>query len=852
VPGFDDRLRRDLERLAAPPEGDPFDRVAQRRRKLPRTRRLQAAGLALAVLTASAGGSYGLYRAFGLDREPPRPPAVTSATERNGPIAFVVDPGEDSEIVVIDPDDATPRTLVGPEPLGGSVAWSPDGSRLAFDVLTEGLRGAIDVIEADGTGRRRIAELESITRGIAWSPQGDRLAVAPGRMGGLGLIDVATGARVELGEPPEACWDADPGWHPDGRRLAFVRTCQEHLPGAIDPDHHPSILTLDLDTGAPPGVLVDDGPYVGFLAGPSWSPDGTQIAFSHGGDITTIDVSSGARRALTSKSSDGLANHPVWSPDGMLLAYTHHGEGVMEVFTMRADGSRKGRITDASGRQVGKPSWAPATDREPPGDAAAIAYTESDHPEASTSRIVVAAADGTGRRVLVDDPEQRASGPAWSPDGARIAFALGDASTSDIWTVDVDSGALTRLTDDDPDDLQPSWSPDGTRIAFVSQREHFTAIYTMAADGSDVRRLTGPEWSAFDPEWSPDGGRIAFAFDPVDDVEASRVAVMEADGSNPRTLVSTLGGSGPAWSPDGGRIAFAGADVTSDLWVVDADGGAPQRLLATAERELAPAWSPDGAEILYMRSDGPNRYDLYSVRGPEEVRAVTATPDRLEFAPAWNPAAFVGSAPPAGGCESAHPVAGDFDGDDRADSAVVEGSDGTTCGQDPEWPYRLRVTLANGDEVVRALQNVSGVVQRAYAAPDFDADGRDELLVRVDGGASTDLLGAFFLEHGRIIRSRVYPADVASRFAWGGSVTHQDALGCEERDGRWTVVRYEARLRIPGYDRWDIVETEMTFDGRDFQEGEAVEYSVPADDERALQLGGSGNLLDLCRPPNGG
>ncbi len=129
-------------------------------------------------------------------------------------------------------------------------------------------------------------------------------------------------------------------------------------------------------------------------------------------------------------------------------------------------------------------------------------------------------ADGSRPHRLADGPADECAqewGPAWAPDGRRIAFV----SSSTIYVANADGSAQRRLTDNAASVDSPAWSPDGRRITFARLRHRAFEIYVVNVDGSGQRRLTssGPvrenaslrvRWGNFAPAWSPDGRSIAF------------------------------------------------------------------------------------------------------------------------------------------------------------------------------------------------------------------------------------------------------------------------------------------------------------------------------------------------------
>jgi len=283
---------------------------------------------------------------------------------------------------------------------------------------------------------------------------------------------------------------------------------------------------------------------------------------------------------------------------------------------------------------------------------------------ANTSfNIWVMNADGSSAQALTQLTANGADSlhPVWSPDGSKIVFSSTRAldgsnnpnqpgATPNIWVMNADgtsARALTQLTANSASSLEPVWSPDGSKIAFLSTRAldgsnnantNFTSnIWVMNADGTSAKaltQLTADHAGSLQPVWSPDGSKIAFASSRALDGSNNAIAnltsniwVMNADGSGSQALteltVLQVQNSLPVWSPDGSKIAFASSraldgsnnantNFTSNIWVMNADGTSARALTQlTASRvdSLEPLWSPDGSKIVFTSSralDGSN------------------------------------------------------------------------------------------------------------------------------------------------------------------------------------------------------------------------------------------------------
>ena len=222
-------------------------------------------------------------------------------------------------------------------------------------------------------------------------------------------------------------------------------------------------------------------------------------------------------------------------------------------------------------------------------------------------------------------------------ENGRIVFSSNrdGAFQWDLYSMNPDGSALTRLTDTTWTESQPAWSPDGSKIAFASTESGGWGIHVMNADGSGETMLTGGS----QPAWSPDGTRIAFQSGARD------LWIMNADGSGAVQLTSGLPkASRPAWSPDGSRIAYVlgeNTDPGADLYTIGANGTNGVRLTATfGLDEVSPTFSPDGSKILFasnVGSSGRNDYDIWVMNADGTGAAPLTSGEARDEAPAWSP-----------------------------------------------------------------------------------------------------------------------------------------------------------------------------------------------------------------------
>jgi Tol biopolymer transport system component len=334
-------------------------------------------------------------------------------------VLFETNRDGNAEIYVMNPDGSQPVNLTNDADSDTHPVWSPDGTKIAF-VSRRDDNSEIYVMGADGSNPTNLTRHEDSDFFPAWSPGGNKIAF---------MTDRESSGLVVMNADPK-----------------------------ILPEYNMEIFVMNAD-GSGQTNLTDNSAWDGY---PSWSPDGSQIAFEtdrenavvllvilpdgSGSEIYVMDADGSDQTPLSASPEDDV--HPRWSPDGSKVVFQSYRDGNWEIYTMNPDGTGQMRLTN--------------------------------HPSADTY-------------------------PTWSPDGDWITFHSYRDGNAEIYKMTAAGTAETRLTTSTDWDWGPSWSPDGTQIVFQSSRDGNAEIYRMNADGSFQTRLTNdPDWDLH-PFWGTFG-----------------------------------------------------------------------------------------------------------------------------------------------------------------------------------------------------------------------------------------------------------------------------------------------------------------------------------------------------------
>lgn len=346
------------------------------------------------------------------------------------------------------------------------------------------------------------------------------------------------------------------------------------------------------------------------------------------------------------------ANHPTWSPDGERLAFTLFGS----IWTVSAAGGDAQQLTAAQGGYDAHPAWSP--------DGKSVAFirggvVRGPFPQIRGRLLVVDVASGSEREARL--PKATAGSPAWSPDSARIAIAVGDAGGALLYVVDPASGeAVLRqsmLQTNTPTMafrrsqrqvgrwMESAWSRDGEEIFYSGERQGATQIWSLLAvqRGFQIQK----PWTRYLPDdiamlggiaALPDGGLI-YSADEVNGRGNFELYRLASDGAKPQPITNTARHElTPAVTPDGKKLAWATNQLGNlDLFTRDLPDGEARHLAI------------EGLE--FRKASGQVRVHVVDEMGrPTAARLYVTASDDKAYAPRGLPIWYypIGTGEPAG------------------------------------------------------------------------------------------------------------------------------------------------------------------------------------------------------------
>lgn len=395
--------------------------------------------------------------------------------------------------------------------------------------------------------------------------------------------------------------------------------------------------------------------FPGLEAFPTFSPDGTQIAYAWNGeqqnnfDIYIQVIGSGTPLRRTTDPSGEFS--PAWSPDARYLAFLRgHKDGASVVLTPPLSGSERTVAELNYPGGVSGSAWASLLAWSP--DGRWLAYPDRPSPKEGTSVFILSIETGERRRLTVPPQNAQDLWPAFSPNGDALAFVRwGSTQIGEVYLLPLTSdmmpkGSPRQLTFENRVTVTPAWTANGRDILYstgtlrsrvmrrVSATNRARPAETLALLGEivDSPAISGPRrrlvfrqgsvdqniWQVDRrsgspathpisssrneevPQFSPDGKKIVFTSDRSGKL-AVWVSNHDGSGAEQLTFLNATVTGCPRWSPNGQWIVFdSNAEGQYEVYVIPSKGGNPRRMTNNQTNDAVASWSRDGKWIYFM------------------------------------------------------------------------------------------------------------------------------------------------------------------------------------------------------------------------------------------------------------
>jgi Tol biopolymer transport system component/tRNA A-37 threonylcarbamoyl transferase component Bud32 len=419
--------------------------------------------------------------------------------------------------------------------------------------------------------------------GPSWSPEGEFIAYAQVRNGNFDImVKPVTGGEPEVRADGPGD-EVTPRWSPDGRYLAYVSTSAPGTPVYLVPPHGGAPRKL-IETGA---ATLDADTAWASMGDHPWTPDGRALLVSRVSEsgwlaIYRVDRDNGTAEQLSfppAGSHDGAA---TYSFDGERIAFVRGTKLRGDLMTMPAAGGEP----ESLGVEGGAPAFRP--------DGRRLVFMSDRGTKTNLWELDLA----TGASHQLTSETLHDVWPSSVSATDRIAYQAFWHDTF-LFVVDVATGERRQLTWHTGDNYGGRFSPDGATIAYASSRTGSFQAFLFHLDGKPETQLTNGGMNG-PLDWSPDGRELILASDRED--HRPKLFIASADGGNWRRLVDRVvfpPDASSRWSPDGQRIGYTAPD--GSLWTVDPGGGDAKQVLENVEGF---GWYLDGRRLIYACRHG--------------------------------------------------------------------------------------------------------------------------------------------------------------------------------------------------------------------------------------------------------
>ena len=513
-------------------------------------------------------------------------PAIVAA----GFLAWLLIKGGDGRGVKPDFDSKLIRNA---ERWEGEPAISPDGKWVVFVSYQNGHKDIL-MAESDGRSTTPLTNDEANDSEPAWFPDSKTIAFTREEDGKSGIYRVGLFNDTPTLLLPDA-------WHPaisrDGTKVAFYMNQRGNLA-----EIGVGVFARGSQDISEVTMLTATRERFGRHLDPTWSRDGKMICYAGRDGLRSVQAKAGASPSLIAAGT--FDYDPCWSPVSDRIYFSSQRGGILSLWYVNAKGGNAQRLTDGHGQES--------------------------HPSISSDgRLLMHAADMSRRSLMLLDrksgkPPQQVPELDWdygaiAPGGKSIVCARNlPGSPMNLWEQKIVNG----LPDDRPYQVQsgpgyallPAYSPDGAWIAYQYTLGERTDIYLIPSGGGQANRITNTGTFNGQPAWSPAGNEIVFRSDRSASYQlwAIRAENGKSVGEARQLTDGDYDVSVPAWSPSGRKIAFLG-HKGRDLHWMNADRSSRPEILAKGIQAMWLRWIGSSEELLISAQWDKRRMGLWTL-----------------------------------------------------------------------------------------------------------------------------------------------------------------------------------------------------------------------------------------------